>query len=72
MMKIRYTVTAIPKDPVKTEKVYKDVYDIGHYYGRNVPDACETLRLLLYREDGKDRHEYINLMKNDVLIHLEE
>ena len=36
-VKVSYTVTAIPKEKGKKKKVYREVYDIGHYYGRNVP-----------------------------------
>lgn len=74
-MKIRYTVTAIPKDPVKTEKVYKDVYDINHCYHRNETKTVmnhEILRILIYSDVRIPRREIIDLTKNDVVIHLEE
>ena len=71
-MEINYTVTAIPKEKGKRKKIYHKVYDIGHYYGRNVPDPAETLRLLIGVPFGNTEREYIDLMKNDVLIHLDD
>ena len=73
-MKVSYTVTAIPKEKGKKKKIYREVYDIGHYYGRNVPDNHETIRLLIGDPFGTEtcEREYIDLFANDVLIHLED
>ena len=47
--------------------------DIGHYYSRNnISNDCETLRLLAYSDKKLPRREYIDLAKNDVMIHLEK
>ena len=70
-MRISYTVTAIPKEKGKNKKYYRGVYDIGHYYARNTPDQHEVIRLLIGEAFGKTEREYIDLAKNDVLIHLD-
>lgn len=72
-MKVSYTVTAIPKEKGKKKKVYREVYDIGHYYDRNLTeDRAEVFRLLIGEPFGKSEREYIDLMKNDVLVHMED
>lgn len=71
-MKIRYTVTVIPKAKRKRKKNFHNVYDIGHYYQRNTTEAAEVFRLLIGDPFGETEREYIDLMKNDVLIHLED
>lgn len=65
------TVTAKPKDggePI----VYEQVYDIGHYYARNMGNDAETIRLLIGDPDSIERptREYIDLYRYDVEINL--
>ena len=72
-MKIRYTVTAIPKERGQLNKIYKNVYDIGHYYDRITSQIKprEAIRLLIGKPFDETQREYIDLAKYNVLIEME-
>lgn len=66
---IRLTVTAYPKKEGEKEKVYTDVYDIGHYCGNDGHGFVHTIRLMSYR--GKDKlpkRDHISLEEYNVSI----
>ena len=72
-MNTKYTVKALPRETKYKEKIYKNVYDIGHFYERDMlkKEPSESIRLLIGEPFGKTEREYIDLSKYDVMIHME-